>query len=660
MSGIEPLGPELGPVASVPSRLRALVSTQTGGLVVAAFAASVGGTALLSLAAPNAEWVALPAHATIEAMGATVALVVAFLTGLGRVSTGDEDAGYWIAGALANMGIADALHATCSPGNAFVWLHGTATLIGGALFCGVWLPARVTSALRRSPFVAAAVAAATVCLGAVVLALPQGLPAMVEDGHFTALAVTMNVAGGAGFLAAALYFSVRHRETDRREDRIFGIQCGLFGAAALAFQATRLWDAGWWFWHVLRFFAYASVLVVVARRYAEGVSAVMAARDRLARRVDLQAAEREATLRVALDALVTADESGVIQAWNPAAERMFGYTEAEVLGRNVALLAPEPHRTAHPSYIRRYRDTEVPHVMGKITRVAGTRRDGTVFPCELSLSEARYDGRRIFVALLRDVTAQVALEEEREERAAALQRSNDALDEFVHITSHDLKEPLRGISNYAGFLGEENRERLDDTGKKYLDRITHLTRRMERLIESLRYTARVGREPMAMQPTDLGEVLGETLDDLREHLAEQKADVRITTRLPTLVCDRHRVGEVFKNLITNGVRYNDKAERRVEVGCEVSEGHPTRFFVRDNGIGIPESSREDAFRIFRRLHRSERFGDGSGMGLAIVKRVVERHGGRVWIESEPGVGSTFFFTLEADHGANASDVHPAG
>ena len=239
--------------------------------------------------------------------------------------------------------------------------------------------------------------------------------------------------------------------------------------------------------------------------------------------------------------------------------------------------------------------------------------------------------------------------EELQRLNAELERSNRELDAFAYIASHDLKEPLRGIDSLATFLLEDYSDKLEGAGVDHLHTLMRLTKRMHSLIESLLHYSHVGRAELAMETTDLQEVVADTLEVLAARLREGQVEVRIPDRLPTVRADRVRVGEIFHNLVANAVKYNDKAEKWVEIGCSSSadEDGATRhvFYVKDNGIGVPEQHREAIFRIFRRLHGREEYGGGTGAGLTIVRTIVERHGGKIWIDSQPGVGSTFYFTL---------------
>jgi signal transduction histidine kinase len=249
--------------------------------------------------------------------------------------------------------------------------------------------------------------------------------------------------------------------------------------------------------------------------------------------------------------------------------------------------------------------------------------------------------------------AKEVLEERVEERTRELQQrneelnqSNKELDDFAYIASHDLKEPLRGIHNFSSFLIEDYADKLDDDGRSKLETLMRLTRRMETLIDSLLQFSRLGRVDLGLDQVNLNEIVAEVLDSLAISLREERVEVTVPRPLPTVRADRARVGEIFHNLIVNAMKYNDKPERWIEVGWREDGAGPPVFYVRDNGIGIPEKHQDAVFRIFKRLHGRDKYGGGTGAGLTIVKKIVERHHGRIWLESSPGTGTTFYFTLQ--------------
>jgi signal transduction histidine kinase len=257
--------------------------------------------------------------------------------------------------------------------------------------------------------------------------------------------------------------------------------------------------------------------------------------------------------------------------------------------------------------------------------------------------------------LSQELTERQRAERELEVRNEELEQTNRELDDFAYIASHDLKEPLRGIHNYSRFLIEDYAGRFDADGRAKLETLSRLSRRMETLIDSLLHYSRLGRTDLALDEVDVQEVIDDVIDRLGISLREQNVEVRVPRRLPVIRSDRVRLGEVFANLITNAIKYNDKPQRWIEIGLvdppravggDASTAHT--FYVRDNGIGIPERHLDTVFRIFKRLHGRDQFGGGTGAGLTIVRKIVERHHGRVWIESTPGEGTTVFFALRGD------------
>ncbi|HEX4381516.1 MAG TPA: ATP-binding protein [Myxococcales bacterium] len=238
-----------------------------------------------------------------------------------------------------------------------------------------------------------------------------------------------------------------------------------------------------------------------------------------------------------------------------------------------------------------------------------------------------------------------------------LLRSNQELDAFAYVASHDLKEPLRGVHNFASFLLEDAGAKLDAPEKERLAVIVRLAKRTQSLIESLLHYAKAGRGPLELSSVDLNLAVAEALETLSAHLKESGARVEVG-KLPVVLANPEALQEILTNLVSNALKYNDKPDKWIQIGCLVSgePGFPAKaltsarcFYVRDNGIGIPAAFREDIFRIFRRLHQQTEFGGGTGAGLTIVRKMAQRHGGEVWCDAEDGVGTTFYFTLEAGH-----------
>ncbi|MET0384975.1 MAG: ATP-binding protein [Polyangiales bacterium] len=235
-----------------------------------------------------------------------------------------------------------------------------------------------------------------------------------------------------------------------------------------------------------------------------------------------------------------------------------------------------------------------------------------------------------------------------------LARSNRELDDFAYAASHDLKEPLRGIYNYAEFLKRDAGDRLQEDDIKKVDSIVRLSTRMQSLIESLLTYSRLGRTELQPESVALSAIIRDAVESLALPINEKQARLHIASQLPTLNAVPDFLEQIFHNLITNALKYTDKPSIEITIGAVPAGDHafPARalgaayaLFVKDNGIGIPERHHEAVFRIFKRLHARDKYGGGTGAGLTIVKRLVERMGGRIWIESEAGRGTTVWFVL---------------
>jgi signal transduction histidine kinase len=231
------------------------------------------------------------------------------------------------------------------------------------------------------------------------------------------------------------------------------------------------------------------------------------------------------------------------------------------------------------------------------------------------------------------------------EYAKDLQRSNEELDQFAHIAAHDLQAPIRAIAGYAEMLTEDCMEQLGDTGKEWLQRITERTARMHSLIQDLLVYSKAGRKQPSVS-FDVSKTVVEVTQDLSQHIKESGAKI-ILGNLPTLVASPLELRQLMQNLIGNAIKYQKKdTPPEVHVSAEKADGN-WRFKISDNGIGIQTEHMNKLFVIFSRLHTSNEY-QGTGIGLAICKKIVARHHGKIWVESEPGKGSAFYFTLPAD------------
>jgi chemotaxis family two-component system sensor kinase Cph1 len=251
--------------------------------------------------------------------------------------------------------------------------------------------------------------------------------------------------------------------------------------------------------------------------------------------------------------------------------------------------------------------------------------------------------RRLRLAIMEVV---VATSENVSRLNRELAASNEELDAFAYVTSHDLREPLRGIYHYAHYLKEDATQRQDEESEKRSESLLRLTKRMDSLIESLLHFSRLGRGSFIPEPVDMRELVEESIDILRASRAELKPEIRMMNSLPPAEGNPQRLRELWLSIIGNTLKYN-KETPVIDIGFDMAKN---AYFVSDNGIGIAPENRSAIFSIFNRLHAKDQFGGGSGVGLAIVKKNVEQHNGRIWVETpQSGIGTVFYFTLNSEN-----------
>lgn len=373
----------------------------------------------------------------------------------------------------------------------------------------------------------------------------------------------------------------------------------------------------------------------------------------------------QAVLRSAADPIITTDERGIIDGVNEATERLFGYRAEEMIGRNVSMLMPEPDRSQHDEYVARYLRTGQRRIIGTVREVLGQRKDGTIFPTDLAVNEARVNGRRFFVGIHHDVTERRHAEKEREhlltsERSARAEaeRATRTRDEFVATVSHELRTPLNAILGWTAMLRSG---RLDAaTTAKALEVVERNARAQTQLVDDLLDVSRLGSGKLRIEPhlVEVASVIEDMVNSQlpsaqakRVHLAAVIGPGKAVVR-----GDAGRIEQIVLNLITNAIKFTPEGGR-VEVCCR-EDGTDVEIAVRDTGKGISADFLPYVFDRFRQADASiGRQHRGLGLGLALVKSLVELHGGTVRAESEgPGRGATFTVRLpRVQPGENEDD-----
>lgn len=329
-------------------------------------------------------------------------------------------------------------------------------------------------------------------------------------------------------------------------------------------------------------------------------------------------------------------ETAAIVDANPAACKYYGYDRDTLLQIKMSRINTLSEQQLFME-IDRAKKEKRNHFFFRHRLASGEIRDVEVFSGPIAMH-----GKQLLYSIIHDITQRKIAED-------ALQKSNQELDDFAYIASHDLREPLRAISNYSLFLLEDYGGKLAEEGRARIETIIRLCKREEDLINSLLHFSRVGRTDLVCKPVDLNVILQDIQETLRPSFPQENVQIHIPEPLPTVACDEIRVREIFSNLIINSIKYNHRPEKIIEVGARKEQSESKAawiFYVKDNGIGIPQKHLTKIFTLFKRLHSRDKYGGGTGAGLTIVKKIVERHGGRIWVESVLDQGTTFHFTLQ--------------
>jgi two-component system, LuxR family, sensor kinase FixL len=369
-----------------------------------------------------------------------------------------------------------------------------------------------------------------------------------------------------------------------------------------------------------------------------------------AARLQNSEARLRAILDTAFEGIVVLDEEGFIDSFSPGAERMFGYSEAEIKGLPFSALMPSPYREQEEARLARGIETGESEIKDQTQEIMGLRKNGTAFPMELGLTEMRLGQHRLFAGVLRDVTERREAQERQTGLLRELEIKNAELERFVYTVSHDLKSPLITIQGFSGML--EQSVAKGDSARILGDvkRIRAAAAKMQMLLDDLLELSRIGRLVNSPVQIPLEELANEAIELVAGQAASGKVQVNILPGLPTIIADRQRLLEVLQNLLDNAIKFmGGQSAPYVEIGAK-EEGGETVCYVRDNGIGIDPRYYTKVFKLFERLDQTT---EGTGIGLAIAKRIIDVHGGRIWVESKGlGYGSTFYFSIPAMKNSN--------
>ena len=374
----------------------------------------------------------------------------------------------------------------------------------------------------------------------------------------------------------------------------------------------------------------AAIRDISVRKAAEKVLAQMEGRYR-------------GLLEAAPDAMVVVNQDGGIVLLNLQAEKEFGYHRDELLGQKVTNIIPEGFAERLIADGLRSAEDALAQQIGTGIELIARRKDGSEFPIELMLSPLESAEGTLVTAAIRDITTRKKAEAELLQKVEELNRSNIELGQFAYIASHDLQEPLRMVASYTQLLSRRYKGKLDSDADEFIAFAVDGATRMQRLIQDLLAYSRVGTKGKELRETSSEESLGQAIINLRGAIQESGALVTHDP-LPPVMADERQLTQLFQNLVGNAIKYQNPGVPKVHISAAKNGGKQWIFSVQDNGLGIDPQYFERIFGMFQRLHKREEFA-GTGIGLAICKKIVERHGGNISVESQPGEGATFRFGL---------------
>src|SRR5258706_4731782 len=362
--------------------------------------------------------------------------------------------------------------------------------------------------------------------------------------------------------------------------------------------------------------------------------------------LDVNRQQAEACFRLVVEAahnaMIMVDARGKIQFANVHVREMFGYRTEELIGKSVELLIPERFRSKHPGFRQGYLADSRARAMGVGRDLFGVRKDGREIPIEIGLNPVQTQGGLFTLAAIIDITERKKIEAEMKRSFDELERSNMELEQVAYVASHDLQEPLRMVSSYVQLLARRYQGKLDSDADEFIAFAVEGANRMKVLINDLLAFSRVGTRGKELAPVMLEEIFEHAVHNLQLTIEESGATVT-HDQLPQVMADDGQMLQLIQNLVGNALKFHSEEPPKVHVGAR-REKDRWLLFVRDNGIGIDSQCWERIFVIFQRLHNREEY-QGTGIVLAIARKIVERHGGQIWVESKPDQGSTFFFTL---------------
>lgn len=371
----------------------------------------------------------------------------------------------------------------------------------------------------------------------------------------------------------------------------------------------------------------------------------------------------QALVKTTINAIITFYPNGKIESYNPATLRIFGYTDTDLQNIKMQALCPELYNSLPqsrlPENTRNMKEEEIRSifVIGKETKAI--RKDGTSLPVHFSMVGIKVGEETLFTTIVTDISdpqrSKMLIRqygEDLEKQNMELAQSNKELENFAYVVSHDLQEPLRMVRSYCELLNEKYKNKLDKEGEEFLAFAVDGASRMQRMIGDLLVYSRASRHELKRQETSLKKLLEDVIQNIRQCLEESKAHIIVEKSLPNLWIEPVMIEQVLQNLICNAIKFQKAGNTpEIRIGAHKTNDGTWVVSITDNGIGFDPKYNTKIFEMFQRLHSRDKY-EGTGIGLAICQRIIERHGGHIWAESTPGQGSVFSFSIPDDQQEN--------
>jgi signal transduction histidine kinase len=608
-------------------------------------------------------------HAVIETLGCMLALGIAGFLLMRQGEKGNEYK-LWLACSLLIMAILHAFHASVTPSREFICLHSTAQFLGGIFIALIWLPKRFTQSSIAKQLPKVFVASAGL-FSVISIVFPEILPAMMSNGRFTFVPQILNFTGGALFFAGLVYFANRFSHDRDNTHLLFTAYCLMFAVSGLTFGRSGLWSAAWWLSHLIRLGAY-----VIAFSYVSINTAAEYLRLSQEEALDKinkcflsfgpspdeninKIIKTAGLMFQGTSALYSKEENSLLctkGAWNiPEDFKLEDNKEGRICYDVISNNKDEPFViTGLDKTLYAKTDPNVTKYKFKVYIGCAVKvHDKTIGAlCVAFKKNKTFNSHELKIFYI--LAEALGVEEERKKAQEILKKlntylnsivrelrnANKELQEFAHIAAHDLKTPLRGIGTLAEWFSTDYADIFDEQGQKQVKMLMERAKRADKLVDSILQYTSAGQLMEEQEQLDLNTVLPEII---REIDPPENINIIVESKQPVLICKKTHIRQVFRHLLSNAVKHMDKEKGQIKVGCTEKEGF-WKFSVTDNGPGIDQKYFKKIFKIFQTLSPSDET-ESTGIGLSIAKKIVNMNSGRIWVESEIGKGSTFFFTL---------------